>query len=271
MKKWVRPIVMPLIMILLYFVIFGGLLQWIIDKGNLTFDKAPYFISYMLGFASLLLINFIYKKTNLGSILLFPRRNNDGRQRFDKLTFFIGLLYTFAFVVIIGLLEFWVDGDKNGLPTLHFLFRSPSSYLLGMMSIAIQEEVFIRSGIQHSIGALTSRKKGLIITSIIFGLFHFLNFINSDLAFNASNLFWIINIMFAGILLGYLYIRYGLIITILFHWIWNASWYKTMMEMEKSFFLLPLVIFSIWSHERYFQYITQKRLAFKENTLNIME
>lgn len=195
----------------------------------------------VLGILVVLIFQILYSKYGYPTIYIFSSKNVP-----LDWNFFIGIAVSIVIVHIVGLLVYMYGDiflEKEQL--LSFIFGVSITEIVFMFAPGVSEEILMRAGLLHVFLVIDRPKLGLVISSSIFGLLHILNLLFEQNPFTILNMVWIVNIMLMGFLLGYLYIHYGIIVAIFFHWLWNASFGEKFMKTVEQSFVTSLVVFTI--------------------------
>lgn len=182
-----------------------------------------------------IVFNRLYMYFKHQNIILLPPHASRSKSALLIQGLGFSLLWTFA-VAVAEQIFFGTLYEKN---LILLIYNTPLSYWAYNIFPAISEEILFRAGLIHAFYVIGKRRRGLLVSGIIFGLFHLMNLRGETIA--TQELIWIFNLMCAGVILGYLYIRFGLLISIFAHWFWNTSWGNTMQQVEQS--LVSTVVF----------------------------
>lgn len=127
------------------------------------------------------------------------------------------LLTTFLTIIIFSIVYYTLLLTLN----IDYHFNSEKLiFLLPGLQAALLEEVIFRGYLLHTfIETNCNKYLSLIIVSLIFGALHMINYFLGD----PISLSYILGVASGGILLGSLYIRFGLWISIIVHYLWNSS------------------------------------------------
>lgn len=194
----------------------GGLfLYWVARLAPPGYPRA--FVHGMLGVVLCGIVYFILKKS-LWELLLPPVK--------------IGSLKNFVIGLVFGLLLSFASGMFYGLIYETPLAMNQLSYNLPMRVLsnaypALSEEIVFRGGIVHATTAMFGRLPGLAAGSIPFGLLHVINILLGQVV----TLGQIVGVCLAGLMLGLVYIRFGLTGAVGAHWAWNfmlGGWLRTL-------------------------------------------
>ncbi|MGB8217777.1 MAG: CPBP family intramembrane glutamic endopeptidase [Candidatus Methanoperedens sp.] len=134
-----------------------------------------------------------------------------------------GLLCGIALITIVFLIEIiagWVRIESiNFNPVLFF-----SLFILQVL-VAVGEEVSFRGTILQNLADETGIKKGIILSSFMFSSIHIPSFIYSGLDIQRLTIAFMV-IGFLGAIASILYLNYGLVSAITFHFAWNFLQYN---------------------------------------------
>lgn len=214
-SKPALPLWARIILIIISFIILTGIFQFI---GLLIAGISPDSLNSLTVPEQLLLSVF-----NIVSliIVIYVFRKHIDRKSFKSMGFQIknrlvdmamGFLAA-LFVICLGSFILVISNAIN-LTYVQFDFQTLLLSFLLFFLVAIHEEVFFRGYILNNLMTSMNKYFALLISSVIFALFHALNF-------NLS-LWSIINLVIAGILLGSSYIfNKNLWFPISLHWFWN--------------------------------------------------
>ncbi|MGB6128544.1 MAG: type II CAAX endopeptidase family protein [Psychrilyobacter sp.] len=153
------------------------------------------------------LLNFLYSKIFFrfgvkNKIFLFKTK--------PLLTIFLTIII-FSIVYYVLLLVLNIDYHLNS--------KNLASLLPGLQA-PLLEEIIFRGYLLHTfIETKCNKYLSLIIVSLIFGALHMINYFLGD----PISLSYILGVAAGGILLGSIYIRFGLWISIIVHYLWNSS------------------------------------------------
>jgi len=146
---------------------------------------------------------YLDRKTIISLGLSFKNRKKD---------LFYGFVMAFS-IIGSGFLILYLTGHVS---VVHIKMNIPDSLfsLIILTMAAFEEEIFIRGYILNNLMTVTNKYLALIISSVIFALFHVLNYGISFLS--------MANLFFAGILLGSFYIfTKNLWLPFSLHLFWN--------------------------------------------------
>ena len=134
-----------------------------------------------------------------------------------------GLLYGIALIGIIFIIEIiagWVRIESiNFNPMLMF-----SVFILQVL-VAVGEEVSFRGNIFQNLADETGIKTGIILSSFMFSAIHIPSFLYSGLDIQRLVIAFIV-IGLLGAIASILYLNYGLLSAITFHFAWNFLQYN---------------------------------------------
>lgn len=134
-----------------------------------------------------------------------------------------GLSYGIALIGIVFLIEIIAGLVRiesiNFNPLLVFLFS------ILQVLVAVGEEVSFRGTILQNLADETGIKKGIMLSSFMFSAIHIPSFIYSGLDIQRLTIAFIV-IGFLGAIASILYLNYGLLSAITFHFAWNFLQYN---------------------------------------------
>ncbi len=208
-QGWLRVILFLLVYL---FLIFSGsyLLQFIppgslgIKEGSVVSFYISIAVIFLLSMLSVLFFRKVIDKRSLSSLGFIWK--GFAKERFGG--FITGLLLITVIATVLWLMNltqwYTVDIDINGMLLVFFI----------MSIIAAGEELVFRGYILNNLMQSINKEAALLISAILFAVFHSLN--------PNFNLIAFINIFLAGIFLGinYIFTR-NLWFSIFFHFSWN--------------------------------------------------
>lgn len=245
-----RLIAVITVLIILYFVSFIPiytvalrLIPNLHSFGAIFFNMTALVLSIILFF----IFNKLYRYFQYPPIMLIPKSPIDSTQKL----LIQGLLFSLLSIFIVGLCEQLIFGETYNNKLFLLIFGVPIYYWGSNIFPAVTEEILFRGGFIHAFRAIGKSRLGVFVSGIIFGLAHMLNLIRESIG--TQEIFWLINLVLAGILLGYIYLRFGLIIVIFFHWFWNTSWADNMVQIERSpvstaMFIVSIILFEVFEY-----------------------
>jgi len=139
-----------------------------------------------------------------------PQKLSINKDFFIKLA--IGFLIALILLYSIGLLFFLQTNDVKNL-----LFKVSFSLVVFNILTAIGEEVIFRGTFLNFFAQKNKKYLGLLITSSIFSLIHLLNLLLGQ----EVSMVMILSLFLAGLLLGLIYLRFGIVSAIATHYLWN--------------------------------------------------
>jgi hypothetical protein len=197
----------------LFMLAVGSLLQWFTQKMDPGFIRTAVYAGF--SFVIAMAISIMVRRTQL-SLKIAP--------------FLWGKPSSLFWGLAIGLTISAVSGIGFGLTQGHqFLWENLSNNLpmnvLGQSSPALIEEIVFRAGIVHSTLYLFGKAAGLASGSAPFGILHL-----AGLLFGQSvTTMQILGISLAGLMLTFVYFRFGILGAFATHLTWNAlvgGWIK---------------------------------------------
>jgi membrane protease YdiL (CAAX protease family) len=134
-----------------------------------------------------------------------------------------GLLYGISLIGIVFLIEIivgWVRIESiNFNPVLLF------SFFILQILVAVGEEISFRGNILQNLADETGIKTGIILSSFMFSAIHIPSFIYSGLDIQRLTIAFIV-IGILGAVASIIYLNYGLVSAMTFHFAWNFLQYN---------------------------------------------
>jgi membrane protease YdiL (CAAX protease family) len=134
-----------------------------------------------------------------------------------------GLLYGIALIGIVFLIEIIA-----GLVRIESIDFNPVlifSFFILQVLVAVGEEVSFRGNILQNLADKTGNKTGIILSSFMFSAIHVPSFIYSGLDIQRLTIaFMVIGLL--GAIASIIYLNYGLLSAITFHFAWNFLQYN---------------------------------------------
>ncbi len=240
-----REIILTLILIFILFLLsFYDLSKTILYDFN--FDKVFYIENFIILLIYMILI---YIENHFRFIKIFDRKPENFI--YSRLIYKIVLL-TISFYFIIYFSQILLLISTQNLTVLQhksiYNFNFFIELLLSIFLYPFFEELFFRKSILQNLTKKYSTKKSIIITSLLFSFAHIFN----DQA-------GLIPIFLAGLLLGYVYVRFGFIASFISHSISNLIGFIIIPSMNKilsdinyniyiilSLFFVSILLFAVY-------------------------